>query len=179
MAKKSRPPWQLELGWCESWTHHQFLSALCGEDPDVAETSPDEWTAERQRVERQVDAAIRAGELTVDYFRAATEDTPYGDYYVSRGVAIRWATKIPGRFPQFPFTVDDLPVESSSHVPDRLPQRVLRLLEIAKAGKEQKQITTLIQTEFQVSKRTAESWAALFRPDEAVSQDRRAARRRH
>ena len=106
---ESRPLWQTDLLQSAVWTHHQFLSALCGTDPDGAAKSPDEWDAERRRAERLVDGAIAAGELTVEYWHAATEDEPYGDYYIGRDEAIRWATKFPGRFPQFLFTVDDLP----------------------------------------------------------------------
>lgn len=115
---ESRPLWQTDLLQGAVWTHHTFLSALCGEDPDVAATSPDAWTAEQQRAGRLVDAAIRARELTVEFTHAATMDEPYGHYEIPRDEAIRWAAACEHLFPKFPFTQDDLSSQRTRAVRD-------------------------------------------------------------
>jgi hypothetical protein len=176
-----QPRWKLELERQESWTRDEFLSALCGEDPSVDAGLPDDWTAERQRVARMVDGAIRGGDFAVKFTTAATGDDPFGDYSVRRHEAINWVTKIPGRFPLFPFDEDDAPADSIGEVTDGpLPEQLKRVLKILKerAGQQQKEITAAIESELHVGTRTAEAWAALCRPDSEVAKDRRALRRR-
>ncbi len=133
MATDIRSRWQVELLSHDSWTQHQLLSALCGRDPVGAALSGKliQRATHLQRAERHVDGAIRAGELTIlpslnnprlrkviesidpklddEIGRAMMADRMYGStYHVRPDVAIRWATAIPGRFPRFPFTEDDL-----------------------------------------------------------------------
>jgi hypothetical protein len=109
-------------------TQHEFLSALCGEDPDVAAgEDPEDWTIERHRAARFVEAASRAGELTLEYWHAATADEPYGNYDVQRDAAIRWAAARRDLFPKFReerHAADDAPaVASREAAPIRSPTK--------------------------------------------------------
>jgi hypothetical protein len=110
MAKTNLPEWQTEYLLLEMWTEAQFLWLLCGKDPAAAphplpRAERPVWDdADVKRVAMHVDAAIRSGTLKVvsDSYWAAVS------YRVRSDVAILWATKNPGRFPQFPFTSADL-----------------------------------------------------------------------
>lgn len=133
MATQSRPQWHREYLWRELWTERQLLDVLCGRDPDAAAESHDEAirrAEDHERARDNVDVAIRAGDLVVEWTRveaieraieavdpalaqavrrAAIPMQIYGrGYYVRPLSAIRWATKTPERFPECPFTADDV-----------------------------------------------------------------------
>lgn len=133
MATQHRPHWHREYLWRELWTERQLLDVLCGRDPDAAAESLDEAVRRAQEHERardNVDVAIRAGELVVEWTRvdsvekvieavdpalakavrrAAIPMQIYGRaYFVRPLLAIQWATKTTDRFPTFPFTAEDL-----------------------------------------------------------------------
>ena len=92
--------------------------------------------------------------------------------------AVRWALR---QYPKtFALSIDDLPRQTNITLA-QTPTRVTKLLEVAASVPDnisQKQLADLIKTELRCGSREAQAYAALIRPDDAVSKDRRAARRR-
>jgi hypothetical protein len=137
--------------------------------------------SEQQRAQNQANAAIRTGDLVVLDWRV-TADNPLGDYRVKPDVAIQWATRVPGRFPRFPFSAEDLPARiTADDVPSELQRFVAGVIEAWKVtppGAAQKELSASLQDKLHISSRVADGIAAAIRPTEVASQDRRAARRR-
>jgi hypothetical protein len=104
MAERSQ--WLDDLMEFESWTRQEFVSWLCGRDPDTVPTSPDEWDADLQRAEKQ---AERTGGLEREYTGAKISDDREPDYHVRRDDAIRWAVNNKALFPNCPTSGEDLP----------------------------------------------------------------------
>jgi hypothetical protein len=160
--KRARPDWANEYLQFRAWSQGEFLNLLCGFPPISAEdTEPPprarllEEAKHRNRVERHVRDAIRAGDLIVepsittqtlldkitphltdaamlsDVNRAVVAAKLYSEaYHIQVTRAVRWAAAKKELFPGFPFTLEDIaPRESGRDVTP--PARMLESLTAA------------------------------------------------
>ena len=133
MATRSLPAWAHEYLLRDSWTEQVLLDLLCGRNPEAVASSRQEfldWARERASMAERVEEAVVEGTLKVRRVQQhdlldkvakldealakelRKETAPYLIYgkrfFVTPRAAIEWATRTPGRFPSFPFSLVDL-----------------------------------------------------------------------
>lgn len=98
-----------------AWTKRELIDLLCGLPPDRARPSSDETNLAGEEIRR----AVEMHELEPrPRAQATAADSFYDNHQLFKpNEAIKWATSSPGRFPHFPFTLEDIAPDHNVDLP--------------------------------------------------------------